>query len=104
MQGRNSATSSIEWVPYNPDTQGWDDIKLSPTIPFQLKNNGSAITITFSYKDLVWDPSFEEDITPSVQTRGLRKGTPAELPNDPIFQDPPMDAFEDIVPNNEEQR
>ena len=60
-----------------------------------IVNQGAATTITLNYKDLVWDPSFEEEATP---TRGLSKGQSinttekpinTELLNDPIFQNPP---------------
>lgn len=49
-------------------------------MPFMFLN-GSYSSITLSYKDLVWDPSFEEEVTP---TRSLMKGAlsspkPAEI-------------------------
>lgn len=38
---------------------------------FLIRNSGAQFNLTLNYKDLVWDPSFEE-VTP---TRGLMKGT-----------------------------
>ena len=76
-----------------------DNITIPKIFPigqaFVIEYTGSTNTsITFSYKNLVWDPSFEEDTTP---TRGLLKGNlmssrPAEIDatllGDPIFDNP----------------
>ena len=43
---------------------------LNPTQACIIKGNNN--TITLSYKDLVWDPSFEEEITPTLS---LSKGS-----------------------------
>ena len=39
---------------------------------FLVSNTGAQFNLTLNYKDLVWDPSFEEEVTP---TRSLMKGT-----------------------------
>jgi hypothetical protein len=44
---------------------------LNPLAGFELQNTGRTEVFALSYKDLVWDPSFEEDTTP---TRSLMKG------------------------------
>ena len=66
-----------------------------------ISTKGSNKTFTLNYKDLVWDPSFEDD--QPLQTRSLSKGQTkgnteekpidTELLNDPIFQNPQIVDF-----------
>jgi len=81
------------------------DTSIYKTIPplgaFIIKNPSQQEgDFGISYKDLVWDPSFEEDTTP-VPTRGLKSSPKSELilPDSPIFSDP-IDAFADIDNSN----
>ena len=80
-----------------PITEG---VKANPLETFMVQLRGRASeTCPISYKDLVWNPSFEEE---SVPTRSLSKGDSSpksDVPDLPIFNDPVIKDEQELQQN-----
>lgn len=100
---KSANISKLQYPKQNTDgSVTWIDITrenideypyLNPLAGFILNNNVSVEIFTLSYRDLVWNPSFEPEITP-VAVRGTKGGAPKPIdgmPENPKAPDFPED-------------